>query len=147
MDKIKVDDVLLKKYFFTSTHIDANPKHTPNEKTMSIFSVDAHIEKLDDDEGRIFGISVRIFSDDEKSTNLPYAFDISAIANLIVQAEEFEPENAREACYMLGQQILIGAIREQLASQTGHGPWDTVQLRPVSNPYKPQDESSENEKN
>lgn len=132
MPKINIDDIQLVNYFLPAIEVAAIPSHAPNEETMTIFSINAQIEEMEDE--RDFAINVEVRTDMEESSNPPYKFRLFGVAFFHITCEEFDRDNAREACYKIGHQVVFGALREQLATITSRGPWQAVQLRVVPAP-------------
>ena len=134
MHKLKIEDVNLDQYFFPSIELAANPAYKFNEETMTVFSARSNVEEVGN--GNRFAVSTQVKSNAEESSNYPYSFELNGIAFFTVNEENFDHDNAMEACYYLGHQLLFGAIREQIAVLTGRGPWESVQLRSIKpEPY------------
>jgi len=144
MDRLKVDEINLERYFFPVVEITANAEHSPGEETMTFFAVNTNVVEIEESNRLAVDIDVR--SSQEESTNPPYNFKVSGIAFFNIVIDEYDPENAKDACYVMGHQVLFGAIREQIAAITGRGPWNAIQLRVVPAPVRnPVEETSQEE--
>lgn len=132
MQKLNVNDINLVNYFFPRVEVVANSSHEPKEATMTIFSINTHIEQLEDNHS--YAVNIDVQADMDQSTNPPYSFHLSGVAFLNVSSEEYDGDNAKEACYQIGHQVLFGALREQLSTITSRGPWNAVHLRVVPAP-------------
>jgi preprotein translocase subunit SecB len=142
MGKLKVHEINLEHYFLPVIDVAANPEHKPGDETLTIFSVNTQISEVNDT--KRLAVNIEVKSDQDESTNPPYNFRLLGVGFLSISAEEYDSENAKEACLQVGHQVLFGAIREQIASLTGRGPWDAIQLRVVPAPtYTPNDQPQE----
>jgi hypothetical protein len=83
-----------------------------------------------------FAVDVGIDLDEEHSVNPPYFFSISAFA-ILVSDQDVPRELALTVANATGFTMLVGAIREHLASVTARGPWDQFLLGPVTFPQSP----------
>lgn len=123
------NEINLTNYFLPIIEVAANPSHEPSEKTMTIFSVNAQVEETENEAQ--YAVNIEVLSNQEESTNPPYTFRLSGVAFFIITSEEYDDNNAKEVCFQIGHQVLLGAIREQITTLTGRGPWNAVQLRVI----------------
>lgn len=126
----------LKQYFFTQIECNANPDYDPTANTMGS-KVDCKfaVNPVDGQEDAL-GIELAVWVDADASDNPPYSFRISAFGVLNI-APGTAIEAATQLANVLGAQILVGAVREEIARITSRGPWGAfmlpiIPLAPVS---------------
>lgn len=127
---LSVSDVNVEQYFFPILSVEANPSHDPEEENLTIFSVKERVIKMK--EAQRFGMELTVGSNEEESTNPPYFFKVAAFGFFNVSSNDADPDEMESICRIVGRRILMGAAREQVASMTSRGPWDTVHLRAVA---------------
>jgi preprotein translocase subunit SecB len=120
-------NVDLIQYFFPETFVRAVPDHDragTNDGTVQHLT--HQIEELQTDTLQ-HGVSIRVSTDDDKSENQPYSYSIEAygIFGPTSAESDQEIEDYRKNVEIVGVQILLGAIREHLASVTARSPWST----------------------
>jgi preprotein translocase subunit SecB len=121
----------LDRYFFPYQEVRANPEHDANEN-WSGTKVKANVNCFPVDEGvNTFAVELVVSSDDESSENPPYFFNIQVFGYLVVESE-IELATAQRIAEATGTTVLVGAIREHLASLTARGPWGTFLLPVLS---------------
>lgn len=75
------------------------------------------------------GVEASIAVNESQSENPPYFFTISAFAVLSTSLEMTDQSRTQAAG--VGINLLVGAIRERLATLTSRAPWSTFMLGPV----------------
>lgn len=130
----------LKQYFFTQIECIANPDYDPTGNAMGS-KVDCKfaVNPVDGQEDA-FGIELAVWVDADTSENPPYSFRVSAFGVLNI-AQGTPIEVATQLANVTGAQILVGAVREEIARITSRGPWGAfmVPIIPLS-PASPQPE-------
>lgn len=115
-------------YFFPEVVVRANQSYDPagNRRGTNV-DLDHKLEPIPNEQGK-FGLSVTVASKDEDSENQPYYFKIQVYGILEIVDKGKDDEEQKAIVVTLGLPILIGAIREQLASVTSRGPWGNFLL-------------------
>ncbi|MDG4595768.1 MAG: hypothetical protein P9F75_08745 [Candidatus Contendobacter sp.] len=119
----------LDNYFFPHQEVRANPAHDPNgvrphvhlSPSFQIVAIEGRPEAV--------GVEASIAVDESQSENPPYFFTISAFAALSTSLEMTDQSRAQAAG--VGINLLVGAIRERLATLTSRAPWGTFMLGPI----------------
>lgn len=109
--------------------VRANPLYDPQgAMNGSLSSLDIKQFKI---EGRDDAISVEVTvsSDEENSVNHPYSYRLQGFC--IITTGEAIKEDESPAFITTAITIMIGAIREHLASMTSRGPWGTHLINPI----------------
>jgi preprotein translocase subunit SecB len=119
----------LDNYFFPHQEVRANPAHDPSGGR-----VHTHIDpsvKIAAIEGRqnTIGVEATIAVNESQSENPPYFFTISAFGMLSTHLEITDQSRAQAA--EIGVNLLLGAIRERLATLTARAPWGAFILGPI----------------
>lgn len=122
----------LENYFFPHQEVRANPTYDPRGDRRGSHTNTAFAILPVEDRENAFAVEVQIALDEEKSINPPYFFTMHAFGVFSID-QEIETSAASPANIggVQGAQILIGAIREHLATMTARGPWDVFLLAPV----------------
>jgi len=135
--------VRLENIFFPHQEVRANPAHdVAGNREGSKISLNHTLSAI---EGRdnAFGVEMTIALDEDNSENPPYFFTISAFAILGTDKSIEELETAdKQKIEIMAVQILVGSIRERLASITARSPWGGFNLGiiPITPPSHPQDQ-------
>ncbi len=119
----------LENYFFPHQEVRANPAHDLNGSRLgSRLSSSFNIVAI---EGRpdAVGVEASIALDESQSENPPYFFTISAFGILTTDLEMTDQLRAQAAG--LGINLLIGAMRERLATLTARAPWGVFVFGPI----------------
>jgi len=119
----------LETYFFPHQEVRANPEHDPNgTRPDNRLNTSSNLVAL---EGRpeAVGIEAYLSLNEGQSQNPPYFFTINAFGVLTTDLEITDQLRAQAAG--LGFHLLIGAIRERLATLTSRAPWGTFILPPI----------------
>lgn len=119
----------LEQYFFTKQEVRANPTHDQSKNKLG--SVVNHHCASTVVEGRpnTLAVECSIMLDEAQSDNPPYFFSITAFGVFTLENEkEFSDDRAKQMATAFGLQVLIGAIREQIAALTSRGPWGVFLL-------------------
>ncbi|MEW6563305.1 MAG: hypothetical protein AB1400_08770 [Pseudomonadota bacterium] len=126
----------LKQYFFTQIECNANPEYRP-EGTVNIDS--KFVAAPSEDGPGVFTAELSMWVNEETSENPPYFIKISGFC-VLQAAPDVSPEMANQLAVTSGAQVLVGAIREEIARLTARGPWGTFMLPliPVSPPVPQQ---------
>lgn len=121
----------LDRYFFTESVVTANPSYDPDGSRIGSVIVPPAIScsPLAEQDGA-FGCEMIIQLDESKSENPPYFFSIHAFA-ILVATPGTAADMAFSLAHATGLSMLVGAIREHLASITARGPWGPFLLSPV----------------
>jgi hypothetical protein len=110
----------LENYFFAHQEVRANPAHDPKgNRKGSRVDLSYVVSPIDLGLGA-YGIEVTVSLNEAESENPPYFFRISAFARVSVQPAT---SVSTELVAVNSLNILIGAIRERLATLTARGPW------------------------
>jgi preprotein translocase subunit SecB len=118
----------LEQLFYPIQEVRAIPSHDPQGNLNgTAVSVNANTTPLEGRKGA-HAVDVIVTSDESKSENAPYSFRIHAFATFVMEVAEADPSLAATAVFTM----LVGAIRERLASLTSRGPWAVFQLQPVT---------------
>lgn len=117
----------LKQYFFTQIECNANPDYDQAVNGIGSFIDFKFVVLPFNGQEDALGVELTIWVDEEKSTNPAYLFKISAFGILHV-AEGTTMEAATQLAHLTGTQILVGAIREEIAHLTSRGPWGVFML-------------------
>jgi len=129
--------VLLENIFFPHQEVRANPAHDmEGNRHGSQITLNHAVSAM---EGRndALGIEITIALDEINSDNPPYFFTVSAFGILALGKDvKSLDENERQSIDVMGTQILVGSIRERLASMTSRAPWGSFTLGII--PIKPQ---------
>lgn len=136
--------IRLENSFFPVQEVRAIPEHNIEEtRAGSEILITHHVEELSD-RNNAFGVFVTLRLDEEKSKNPPYFFELSAYGIFTIDEEsEIPTEASRGMLEFSAIQILIGAIRERLASLTSRAPWGTFTLGIVPIAITPKNEEPE----
>lgn len=116
----------LERYFFTEQQVIANPDYEITDIKRIDFLVDASANRIEGQTGK-YGISAKVELNQEKSSNAPYFFTITAFGIIAIK-DGIETLVAEPHIETSGAQLLIGVIRERLAEMTARGPWGTLHL-------------------
>lgn len=112
----------LETYFFPHQEVRANPDYDPNgNRSGSQVSLAIKHGRI---EGRENAIACELMAqlDKDASENPPYFFRVDAFAIVAVDSGALDSQ-IEQAAVDAGVRILVGAVREHLASMTGRGPW------------------------
>lgn len=117
----------LRQYFFTQIECNANPDYDPTGNTMGSKVECKFAVNPVDGQADALGIELAVWLDAETSENSPYTFKISAYGVLNI-APGMPLEAATQLAHLSGAQILVGAVREEIARITSRGPWGAFML-------------------
>lgn len=119
----------LENYFFTHQEVRANPDHDPDGNRRG--SCISPLLNKTEIEGRpnAVGLEVSITLDESQSNNPPYFFTVTAFGVLVTDLEI--TDQLRDQAVVLGIDLLIGAIRERVATLTSRAPWGAFVLGPI----------------
>ena len=123
------DSWRLDNYFFPHQEVRANPAHDPNgvrphvhlSPSFQIVAIEGRPEAVE--------VEASIAVNESQSENPPYFFTISVFGVLSTHLEMTDQSRAQAAG--VGINLLVGAIRERLATLTSRGPWGTFMLGPI----------------
>ena len=146
---MKPHNVRVSQYFFPETHVVALAAHDPSgERHGSCVNLEHRIDDIEGDQLQ-HGVSVTLTSNDEKGVNPPYQFKIEAYGLFMPVSEETDEliQAYHDNFETVAVQILMGAIREHLASITSRGPWTTfiASVATINQETVPEEESFEGE--
>ena len=126
----------LDRYFFTDSTVRANPEHNPaGDRQGSRVSTAFQSQPVADRLGA-YTVEMTVMLDETTSLNPPYFFSISAFA-VILTPPTLDPAAAWTVVRGTGFNVLIGAIREHLATMTARGPWGLFVFGPLPPPADP----------
>ncbi|MFZ1547899.1 MAG: hypothetical protein WAT12_12510 [Candidatus Nitrotoga sp.] len=130
----------LKQYFFTQIECKANPQYDQAGNAMgSKIDCKFAVNPIDGQEDAL-GIELTVWVDANTSENPPYSFRVSAFGVLNI-AQNTSIEVATQLANVTGMQILVGAVREEIARITSRGPWGAFMLPIILlSPASPQPE-------
>jgi len=125
----------IKQLIFPIQIVKTNPEHVSSGEEVTIkASVDVKRNKIEGEETSI-GIEMTVFLDKDESFNYPYDFEITvfSVFQLNKPVDKLTKKD-KDFINMNTTQILIGAIRERLASLTSRAPWGDFVLNALSVP-------------
>jgi len=115
--------ILLNRYFFPIQSVHARINFDKKgKKDGSHTNLNRIIEKPKDGSNN-FVLQMDLELDKEKSENPSYEFHLSVVGIFSLNIEVANEEKGKEVVQTYGSQILIGVLREKLASLTACGPW------------------------
>ncbi len=109
----------LKNYFFTHQEVTANPDYKIGEQARNQYDIESSIVKMTDNQS---GVQVTVTTNAEMSNNHSYFVKITVfgVMDIIQKISDIELDKTLKTD---GTQLLIGVIRDHLASMTARGPW------------------------
>lgn len=114
---------------FSHQEVRANPAHDPKQDQKgSPFHIEANELTINDRKNAI-AVQVSIKVDETHDSNAAYFVVLTAFAVLLTDQEM--TEQLRHQGLSTGLNILIGAMRERLATLTARGPWGVSLLGPI----------------
>ena len=124
---MKPHNVKVVQYFFPESSVKARQDHDPNgisNGTKQKLSL--NINEIPS-ENNMHGVMVRLSSIDDESENLPYSYSIETYGIFEPNDKSTDDliQDYKSNIKVVSLQILVGAIREHLASITSRGPWAT----------------------
>ena len=121
----------LEELLFPVVEVRTNGSHDPaGERAGTLLQYGQQLQKIEGQPGR-YGLMVSVRSDNERSKNPPYAFAIEAHAVYSIQGGTLDEQAQAAKILANGVVIVMGAIREQLASITARGPWGRFLINAV----------------
>lgn len=119
----------LDNYFFPNQEVRANPAHDPSgARVHTQLNPSFNIAAIEGRQNTV-GVEVTIAVNESQSENPPYFFTISAFGVLSTHLEITDQSRAQAAG--IGVNLLLGAIRERLATLTARAPWGAFILGPI----------------
>lgn len=128
----------LERYFFPHQEVIANPEHNPagvhdGSKVTSLMGTAPIVGRPN-----AYVVEVTLSLDEGASVNPPYFFTLHAFS-IWTTADGTDPEATPAVVATTGVSILIGAIREHLATLTARGPWGPFIFGPIQLQFVPTD--------
>ncbi len=123
----------LDRYFFTHSTVRANPEHNPAGDRQGSRVIPTFLSQPLAERPGAYTVEMTVVLDETTSVNPPYFFSISAFA-VIVTPPTLDPAAAGTAVRGTGFNVLVGAIREHLATLTARGPWGLFVFGPLPPP-------------
>lgn len=127
---LSVGEIGVDNYFFPQIYVEANSNHDPTDSVVNVFTFEEDLNRKDDE--KRFTMSLTVRSDAESSENPQYTFFVSSFGSFTLPEECGDIDEAIEVGSIVARRILMGAVREQIATLTSRGPWDTVILRAIA---------------
>jgi len=131
----------LKEYFFPRQRVDANPNHDPAADIKVILDMRLDFNRVESASSD-YGLSLTVDLDEDSSQNHPYGFSMQVFGVLSANDDVTE-DVARAFGETQIAQMLIGAVREHLATLTARGPWGPYFMELI--PIKPKVEDAESD--
>ena len=116
----------LNTYFYIHNHIEPNPRFDINEEPALNF----HISALIQEDGKNLNCAVNVSLNQDKKGNFPYTGVIRNYG-VFTPEESLSKEEAIALVKTTGVNILVGAIREKLMTETSSGPFPALFMPPV----------------
>jgi hypothetical protein len=128
----------IEELLYPTLEVRTNGNHDPKgERAGTMLKFGHQVQKADNQPGK-FGLVVTVGSDEERSRNAPYRFNVEAYAIVILGGAPLEGEAANAFILANGLPMVMGGIREHLASATARAPWGRFLINAVPLPQPAQ---------
>lgn len=109
---------------FPKVFLEANPKHDTSERIRD-FRIDIGCDLVQDDDNT-YHISLYVSNEDYLENNLPYQIEIHVYATFAsdTKYKNLSKSIAKEFSIDVSN-LLLGSVREMVASLTSRSPWGT----------------------
>jgi preprotein translocase subunit SecB len=118
------------RYFFPVQEVQGNPEHQSENEQQTAIRISANFTSIEN-ASRNYIVEITVQLDEDKSENPPYFFKIESFGIFEAADENLNDDQAKSLATTTGAQILIGAIRERIATMTSRGPWGILNLNTI----------------
>jgi hypothetical protein len=123
--------LFIEEILYPTLDVRSNNGHNQQgDRAGTALTFGQQVMKVEGQPGK-YGLAVSVSSDNAKSVNAPYNFVIEAYAICTIGGTALEGEAADKFIMQNGLHIVMGAIREHLASMTARAPWGRFMINAI----------------